>query len=243
MRSVIVTGGSRGIGLAVARKLRSAGCRVIVVARRRGEALDAALGEDRGAGALHFRPFDLAQIDGIAGLVQGIGKEFGPLYGLVNNAGIGTGGLLATMRDRDIEAVVRLNTLAPLVLTKYVVRQMLARGAGGRIVNIASIVAETGFSGLAAYSASKASLIGLTRSVARELGSVGITVNAVAPGFVQTEMTNDLTDAQRDKIVQRSALRRAVEPEDVANAVEFLLSDKAQSITGTVLTIDAGATA
>jgi 3-oxoacyl-[acyl-carrier protein] reductase len=113
----------------------------------------------------------------------------------------------------------------------------------GRIVNIASVVGLTGYNGLSAYSATKASLIGLTRSLAREVGQLGINVNAVAPGFVETQMTEDLGDAQRDQIARRSALRRLASVEEVADAVEFLLSDKASGITGTILTVDAGNTA
>jgi len=119
---------------------------------------------------------------------------------------------------------------------------MLSDG-GGRIVNVASILASTGYSGLSVYGASKASLIGFTRSLAREVGRRGVNVNAVAPGFVDTEMTRGLTEEQRDKIVRRSALRRLAEVEDVANAVEFLLGCKSKNITGTVLTVDAGSTA
>jgi len=128
------------------------------------------------------------------------------------------------------------------VVTKAAVRSMMSDG-GGRIVNIASIVAFTGYSGLSVYSASKASLIGFTRSLAREVGKLGITVNAVAPGFVDTEMTRGMKEEQREQIVRRSALKRLVDVEDVANAVEFLLSDGAKNITGTVVTVDAGNTA
>jgi 3-oxoacyl-[acyl-carrier protein] reductase len=144
--------------------------------------------------------------------------------------------------NAKIEEMVRVNTLSPIVLTKYVVRSMMADGAG-RIVNVASVIAFTGYSGLAAYAATKASMLGFTRSLAREVGRLGITVNAVAPGFLATEMTHGLTDEQRQQIVRRSALRRLAEVEDVANAVEYLLSDKARNISGTVLTVDAGATA
>jgi 3-oxoacyl-[acyl-carrier protein] reductase len=243
MRSVVVTGGSRGLGLAIGCKLRAAGYRVIAVARQPGEPLAAAMANEGGAGALHFCPFDLGDIAGLGGLVKGIRREFGPIYGLVNNAAIGTGGVLATMRDAEIERMVRLNTLSPLVLTKHVVRSMLAGGDGGRIVNIASIVGFTGFSGLAAYGATKASLIGFTRSLAREVGVVGITVNAVAPGFIDTAMTDGIGGEQREQIVRRSALRRLAEAEDVAAAVEFLLGDGARNVTGTVMTVDAGGTA
>jgi 3-oxoacyl-[acyl-carrier protein] reductase len=119
---------------------------------------------------------------------------------------------------------------------------MMAQGSG-RIVNITSVVASTGYSGLSAYSATKASLIGFTRSLAREVGKLGITVNAVAPGFIDTEMTHSLTDGERAKIARRSALQRLADIDDVANAVAFLISDKARNITGTVLTVDAGNTA
>ncbi len=146
------------------------------------------------------------------------------------------------MRDGQIERLVHLNTVSPIVLTKYVVRAMMVDG-GGRIVNMSSIVSVTGFSGLSVYGATKASLAGFTRSLAREAGPLGITVNAVAPGFVDTAMTEGLDDAQRDQIRRRSPLRRLADIDDVANAVEFLLSDKAKSITGTVLTVDAGSTA
>jgi 3-oxoacyl-[acyl-carrier protein] reductase len=191
---------------------------------------------------LRFVPFDLADIEGIADLVKSVRKEFGPIYGLVNNAGTSAEGTLALMPTAQMERLVRLNTLSPMVMTKHVVRGMMADG-GGRIVNITSIVASTGYSGLSVYSATKASLIGFTRSLAREVGKMNVTVNAVAPGFVDTDMTQGLTDEHRDQIVRRSALRRLVDVADVASAIEFLLSDGAKNITGTVLTVDAGNTA
>jgi len=175
--------------------------------------------------------------------VKGLRKEFGPIYGLVNNAAIGPSGLLATTRDAEIERAVRLNTLSPIILTKHVVRAMMAGNGGGRIVSIASIAAFSGDSGLAAYSATKASLLGFTRSLAREVGALGITVNAVAPGFVDTDMTEGLGAGQREQVMRRSALRRLAETDDIADAVEFLLGDKARNITGTVMTVDAGSTA
>jgi 3-oxoacyl-[acyl-carrier protein] reductase len=164
----------------------------------------------------------------------------------VNNAGVSVDGSLALTSTHRIEGVVRLNTISPIVLTKYVVRAMMAEGmadGGGRIVNVSSVTAFTGFSGLSVYGATKASLIGFTKSLAREVGRLGINVNAVAPGFVETHMTKEMTDEQRQQIVRRSALKRFVDVEDVANAVEFLLSDRSKNITGTVLTVDAGSTA
>jgi 3-oxoacyl-[acyl-carrier protein] reductase len=245
MPNVIVTGGSRGLGLGIARKLSDAGYRVIAIARRPSEPLSAAI---RHAGAeapgeLHFRAFDLAETAKISDLVRGLRKEFGPFYALINNAGLGTSGLLASLRDRQIAELVQVNTLAPIVLTKYVVRAMMIDRGGGRIVNIASIAAVNGFSGLAVYGATKASIVGFTRSLAREIGPLGITVNAVAPGFIDTDMTAALTGDRRDQVVRRSALKRLAEAADIADTVEFLLSDRARNITGTVVTVDAGGTA
>jgi 3-oxoacyl-[acyl-carrier protein] reductase len=244
MRSVLVTGGSRGLGLAIAKRLAGAGYGVIAVARKKSKELTAAIAESAGAGqgALHFLPCDLGDIDAIPDFVRGLRKEFGPLFGLVNNAALGHDGVLATMHNSQIEELVRVNTLSPLVLSKYVVRAMMSEGAG-RIVNIASIIGSTGYSGLSVYAATKASMTGFTRSLAREVGQLGITVNAVAPGFIDTDMTHGLDGEQRQKVMRRSALRRLAEVEDVANAVEYLLSDKARNVSGTVMTVDAGATA
>src|SRR5580658_3041095 len=207
-RSVLVTGGSRGLGLAICRKLAGSGYQVIAVARRKNKDLTAALAQ--------------------------AGRE--------SNAALGFEGALAMMHNAKIEEQVRVNTLSPIVLTKYVVRGMMSAGAG-RIVNVASIIGATGYSGLAAYAATKTSMLGFTRSLAREVGRLGITVNAVSPGFLATDMTSIFSDEQRQQIVRRTALRRFPEVDDVADAVEFLLSDKARNITGTVLTVDAGTTA
>jgi 3-oxoacyl-[acyl-carrier protein] reductase len=244
MRNVIVTGGSRGLGLGVARALHAAGYNVIAIARHESPELSTLARESvAGLGStVHFRAFDLSDIAAIPKFVKKLRGEFGSFYGLVNNAGMGTGGLLATMRDEQIEQLVRLNTVSPVILTKYLVRFMMADGAG-RIVNVASIVSFTGYTGLSVYSATKSSLIGFTRSLAREVGKLGITVNAVAPGFVDTQMTGGLGVEQRERIMRRSALGRLVEVDDVAHAVEYLLGDKAKHITGTVITVDAGSTA
>jgi 3-oxoacyl-[acyl-carrier protein] reductase len=244
MRNVIVTGGSRGLGLAMARTLAVGGYRIIALARGSTEDLMAAsrAAADSGRGAIEFRACDLSDLGQLGPLVKALRADFGPIYGLVNNAGLGTGGVLSNMRDQDIQRLIQLNTVSPILLSKYVVRSMMAHREG-RIINIASIVAATGYSGLSVYSATKASLIGFTRSLAREVGQLGITVNAVAPGFIATEMTHDLDEAQRLKIAGRSALKRMADPIDVARSVEFLLGDGGRNVTGTTLTIDAGNTA
>jgi 3-oxoacyl-[acyl-carrier protein] reductase len=244
MRNVVVTGASRGLGLATARLLSSAGFRVIAIARSSNDAVAAAsrAAAEAGSGAIAFRDFDLSELARIPAFVRGLRTEFGPIYGLVNNAGLGLGGVLGNMRDADIERLVRLNTLSPILFTKYVMRSMMTERAG-RIINITSVVAATGYSGLSVYSATKASLVGFTRSLAREIGQLGITVNAIAPGFIDTDMTQELSGSQRDQIAHRSALRRMADPIDVARSVEYLLGDAGRNITGTVLTIDAGNTA
>ena len=243
MRNIVVTGGSRGLGLATASRLAEAGFSVISVARRSSDALEAQIASSAGgAGRLSFSAYDLADTDGLGGLVAKVTGEFGHLYGIVNNAGIGTSGILATMPNAQIEALIRLNVVSVIMLTKYAVRSMML-GSAGRIVNISSIVSATGYSGLSVYSASKAALGGFTRSLARELGPLGITVNTVAPGFINTEMTGEMTAPQIKKIASRSALKRMAEASDVAGAVAFLVGDSARNITGTTLTVDAGNTA
>ncbi len=244
MHNVLVTGGSRGIGLAISRRLAACGYNVIAVARRESDELREAIRKTakRGKGGLHFRACDLSAVDAIPSFVKTLRDEFGAIYGLVNNAGIGTEGLLATMHNSEIEALLRLNVLSPIILTKYVARHMMADGAG-RIINMSSIIASTGYNGLSVYGATKAAATGFTKSLAREVGKLGITVNAIAPGFVATELTESLSEAQRKRIAGRSALRRLPETEDVANMVEFLLGEGGRNITGSVLTIDAGNTA
>jgi 3-oxoacyl-[acyl-carrier protein] reductase len=241
MRNVLVTGGSRGIGLAIAERLAVAGFNVIAVARRESDELRAAITEAK-QGNLHFRASDLSAIDAIPAFVKEMRDAFGAIYGLVNNAGIGTEGLLATMHNSEIEALVRLNVLSPVILTKYIVRHMMADGEG-RIVNISSIIASTGYNGLSVYGATKAAATGFTRSLAREVGKLGITVNAIAPGFIDTELTHNLGGEGRQKIASRSALKRLPETDDVASMVEYLLGEGGRNITGTVLTVDAGNTA
>jgi 3-oxoacyl-[acyl-carrier protein] reductase len=243
MRNVIVTGASRGIGLGIASRLAESGFQVIAIARKESPELNEAMAKINAEtkGALHFHAADLADISGMAALVKTLRGKFGAIYGLVNNAGIGTSGILSNMQDSAIDRLIALNVTSPITLTKYVARAMMT-GKGGRIVSISSIVATTGYSGLSVYSATKAALPGFSRALARELGPLGITVNTVAPGFINTAMTEELNPGQRDQIARRSALKRMADVDDVASAVDFLLSDNARNITGTVMTVDAGNT-
>jgi 3-oxoacyl-[acyl-carrier protein] reductase len=243
VRNVIVTGASRGLGLEISRTIAAAGYRVLAIARAPTDELKEAARVLVGSGgAIEFRTCDLSDPPQISPLVRSLRADFGPFYGLVNNAGAGTHGVLGNMRDLDIEGLIRLNVLSPILLTKYVTRSMMIE-RGGRIVNIASVVGFTGYSGLSVYGATKASLIGFTRSLAREIGQLGITVNAIAPGFIDTAMTEELNQSQREQIMRRSALRRMADAIDVARSVEFLLGEAGRNITGTVLTVDAGNTA
>ncbi len=236
VRNVIVTGGTRGIGLAISLRLASEGYRVIAVARSSGEI------DKSASSSLHFHQADLTELDTIPALVLSTTRRFGPLYGLINNAGIGTGGILATMPDSQIGMLLRLNVASPIKLTKHAVRAMMV-GGGGRIVMMSSIVGTTGYSGLSVYAATKSALSGFSNSLAREVGPLGITVNCVAPGFIETSMTDGMSNADRQRVARRSALRRLAEAADVAHAVCYLLSDGARNVTGTTMVVDAGTTA
>jgi 3-oxoacyl-[acyl-carrier protein] reductase len=244
MDSVIVTGASRGIGLAIADRLARDGFRVVAVARRDSGALAASAAKlaQQGLGSLEFCPLDLSDIAGIPTFVRELRRQFGPMYGLVNNAGLGTEGLLATMPDAEIRTLICLNTLSPIMLSKYVVRGMMTERRG-RVINVCSIVASSGFNGLSVYAATKASLIGFTKSLAREVGELGINVNAIAPGFIDTDMTRGLKGPDRKRVIARSPLCRLAEPDDIAAMSAFLMGEGGRNITGAVMTVDAGSVA
>jgi len=245
MLNIIVTGASRGIGLAIAKRLVHSGYKVLGVARKMSDQFQAAQAEfaSQGkAGAMELLTFDLSDTGNIRAFVSDTRKAHGKVYGLVNNAALGTDGLLAMMEDGKIDELLRVNVQAPIMLAKYVGRHMMADGEG-RIVNVGSIIGFTGYSGLSVYGATKSAMLGFTRSFAREVGRVGVTVNAVAPGFMATEMTSALGDGDREQIARRAALKRLATPDDVAGAVDFLMGPTGKNITGTVLTVDAGATA
>lgn len=240
LNNVIVTGATRGLGLAITERLmREDNYRVIAIGRQETPELKAVIAAY--PGRVIFLAYDLMEIDGIPSLVTGISREFGPIYGLVNNAAIGVDGVLATQHATDISKALRVNLESPILLTKYACRSMLVKGRG-RIVNVSSIIASTGFNGLSVYGATKAGLEGFTRSLSRELGRAGITVNCLAPGYMETEMTAGLQGEKLNSIRRRAPLGLP-KPADVAGAVAYLLSDEASMMTGSVMTIDGGSTA
>lgn len=241
MKTILVTGVSRGLGLATAERLLtdSEGYKIVGVSRTLSSSYEALIKKSQGR--VEFISFDMSDLGAIPHLVTKLTARHGHFWGLVNNAAIGTDGVLATMHRTDIEKTIALNLTAPLILTKFISRGMLAE-RNGRIVNVSSIIASTGFHGLAAYAASKAGLEGMTRSLSRELGKRSITVNCVAPGYMETEMTRGMDVHQMASIRRRATLGLA-EPADAAGAIAYLIGPEAARITGTVLTVDGGSTA
>jgi 3-oxoacyl-[acyl-carrier protein] reductase len=235
-KTAFVTGSTRGIGLAIARTLYSAGAKVAIVGRdpARAAAVAAELGE-RAAGV----GCDVAQADQVEGAIAAAERGLGPIDILVNNAGLTRDNLLLRLTDADWNAVLDANLKGAFHTTRAVIKGMMKRRAG-RIVNITSIVGLTGNKGQANYAASKAGLIGFTKSVAKEYASRGVLANCVAPGFIETDMTAALPDEARATLLQDIALGRLGRPEDVAGAVLFLASDLAGYVTGQVLVVDGG---
>lgn len=237
-KTVIVTGARRGLGLAICKRLAADGYKVLAVARSESPELKALCDGEN----VCFECFDLANTEKLHTWVSYLTKQYGRIYGLVNNAAIGADGVLATMHERDIAQSLLVNLQAPIVLTKYVSRSMLLAGVG-RIINISSIIGSTGFSGLSVYAATKAGMIGFTKSLSRELGKADITVNCVAPGYMDTDMTKGIAPDKLLSIKRRSPSGKLATVESVAASVSFLLGEGGAMITGTTLTVDAGSTA
>jgi len=240
-RTVIVTGGTRGLGVAVTERLAADGYEVVATGRKLSPQLEEVIAKYPD-GRVRFAAADFENTSGIRETVKQILSDTKQIFGLVNNAAIGDDGVLATMHDSQIERMLQVNCLAPILFTKYVCRAMLTKG-DGRIVNISSIIANTGFSGLSVYAATKAAMVGFTKSLARELGKANITVNAIAPGYMSTDMTQGLQGEKLKQIERRSPLSRLARTADVAEAVGFLMGPGGRSITGTTITVDAGSTA
>lgn len=235
-KTALVTGASGGIGAEIARALHACGA-MVGLSGTRQDALDA-LAAELGA-RVHVLPADLSRPEEAARLVNEAESAMGQVDILVNNAGLTKDGLVLRMSDADWEKVIGVDLSAPFRLTRAVLKFMLRRRAG-RIINIGSIVGTTGNPGQANYCAAKAGLIGLTKSLAQEVASRGITVNLVAPGFIETPMTDALTEAQRTDLSSKIPLGRLGTPRDIAAAVVYLASEEAAWITGTTLHINGG---
>jgi len=241
-RTVIVTGGSRGLGAGIVQAYLDAGDRVVTCARSTTPEVKAWESDPATADRFLFVTADLADRADCEALVKATVARFGSTIDvLVNNAGVARDGVLALFSEEDTDTVIDLNLKGTIHLTKLVSRRMLAAGDGA-IVNVSSIVGLSGYRGLAVYSATKAALDGFTRAMARELGSKGITVNGIAPGYLRTEMSHGLDEAQLQQIVRRTPAGRLGDPEDIARAVLFLTAPENDYITGQVLVVDGGLT-
>jgi 3-oxoacyl-[acyl-carrier protein] reductase len=233
----LVTGASRGIGAAIAQVLAAHGARVVGTATSEtgAQAISERLAAMGGAG----RILDVTDGAAVETLIDAIGKEFGPVSILVNNAGVTRDQLLMRMKDEDWNTILDTNLSSVYRTSKAVMRGMM-RARKGRIVNIASVVGLTGNPGQSNYAAAKAGIIAFSKSLAREIGSRGITVNVVAPGFIDTDMTRALTEEQRQALLGQIALGRLGAPDDIAQAVLFLASPAASYITGETLHVNGG---
>lgn len=236
----VVTGASRGIGRAIALKLASLGAEVVVNyngSREKAEKVRQEI-EDNGGNASIYQ-CNVSDYEACQNMIQSIIEEYGRIDILINNAGITRDGLLMKMSEADFDQVIDTNLKGAFNTTRFVTRQML-RQKSGRIINMASVVGVTGNAGQVNYAASKAGIIGLTKATAREVASRGITVNAIAPGFIETDMTDVLPDKVKGASVSQIPLGKFGKPEQVAAAAAFLASDDAGYITGQVLNVDGG---
>jgi len=236
--AVIVTGANRGIGLAIAQKLAKMGFDLALIARDAQRLQEAAAGLE-GNGRWETYGCDVSDWEQVSTTTEQIKNTFGTVWGLVNNAGVTKDGLLVRMKPDEWQHVIDINLTGTFYFTRAVAPLMM-RQREGRIINITSVIGLTGNAGQANYAASKAGIIALTKSVAKELGSRSVTVNAVAPGFIETEMTANLSDRVREEMRQRIPLKRFGAGQDVAGVVSFLLSPEAAYITGQTLVCDGG---
>lgn len=240
-RVALVTGASRGIGKAIALRLARDGRHVVLVSRSEGPLSEVKAEIEGAGGAASVAGVDVGNAEALRGVVERVVEDLGRLDILVNNAGITRDNLSLRMSDEDFLSVLHVNLMAAFVTCRAAARAMM-RGKFGRIVNIGSTVGVVGNSGQANYAAAKAGLIGLTKSLGRELGGKGITANVVAPGFVETDMTSSLPQEVKDAVQKAMAIRRLGTPEDIAAAVAYVSSDEAGYLTGQVICVDGGLT-
>jgi 3-oxoacyl-[acyl-carrier protein] reductase len=239
---VVVSGGSRGLGQAIVSHLLDRGDAVATCSRSRTAFVTEVENDPDRRERFLFSEVDIAQPDAVRQLVRDTVARFGRVDALVNNAGIARDGLLATQSLDEIAELVDVNVKGSLILARACLRPML-RARKGRIINISSVIGLRGYRGLVTYGATKGALDSMTRALAREVATVGITVNSIAPGYLETEMTHGLDDQQMAQIVRRTPLGRLGTPADVLPAIDFLLSEGSAFMTGQVLVVDGGLTA
>ncbi len=235
----VVSGGSKGLGLSICKALLEDGYSVATFSRKCTPELESLIGAS--AGQLYWQAADVSDEAQLVEFLRRVKDKFGRVGYLVNCAGMAHEGLLTMMKPTDITRMIQVNVGGAISLAQACVKQMMV-GGFGVIVNVSSIVGLRGFKGVAAYSATKSALDGFTRSLAKEVGSVGIRVNAVAPGFMETDMTSQLTEQQKARIIRQTPLGRLGEVTDVSDIVKFLLSDQSRFITGQTIVIDGGLT-
>jgi 3-oxoacyl-[acyl-carrier protein] reductase len=242
LRHVIVTGGSRGLGAAMVERLLADGYRVSTCSRRKSELIERLLAHPEWGGRFYWGACQVGEAEEVDRFVDAAVAWAGTdgVWGLVNNAGIAQAGILASFPNAETEKILTINLAGAIQAARAVSQHLLRQDRGGRILNISSIIGSRGYNGLAAYSASKAGMDGLTRALARELGRRKITVNSVAPGYVATEMSATLTPPQLAQIVNRTPLGRLAEEKDIVALVRFLLGDDAEMITGQTILVDGG---
>jgi 3-oxoacyl-[acyl-carrier protein] reductase len=236
---VLVSGGARGLGLGIVRHYLANGHKVASFSRSTTDSIRKL--QDQHRDSFHFAELDLTDAAACEKYTSGVSREFGTVKVLINNAGVAVSGVMPLFSDHDVEKILDLNLKGTMRLTRLASRIMLTAGFG-RIINISSVVGLSGYRGLSVYGASKAALDGYTRSLARELGSRNITVNSIAPGFMQTEMSHDLSDRQKKQIVRRTPIGRLGMVEDLLGMITLLTSNEAGFITGQVIVVDGGLT-
>jgi len=242
MKHIIVTGASRGLGEVLVEGLLADGYRISSCSRASSDFIARTTAHPTYRERFFWKSCRVEDPSQVSEFVEAVAARADglPLYGLINNAGVAGEGILATFPAKDAARIVEINLLGAIYMARAVLRELLRSQESGRIINISSIIGSRGYTGLAAYSASKAGMDGLTRSLAREVGRRGITCNSIAPGYLTTEMSKSLSAAQKAQIINRTPLKRLGTPEDVLHAIRFLLSEPAGFITGQTLMIDGG---
>jgi len=238
MKTVVVTGDSGALGSAIVDRLLEEGYKVVGLSRRTTDEMKERINKYNQQ-YVHVN-FDLSKTEEVKELYLKVLKKEGPIYGLVNNAAFAYDDIVTNADYKELEKMFRINVFSPIMLTKYVIRDMLLNEVKGSLVHISSVSAHTGYKGLSMYAATKGALESFSRTVAREWGAKGIRSNCVAPGFMETPMSASLSEDEKDRIYRRTSLKRPTEVKDVAEVVVFLLSEKSASITGTTIHIDCG---